>query len=369
MNITRTILIRSFVKPFYREHAGLFVFLFTIMFGVVNILHGAKFTDYHFFLIKGMLKNPFLFLLVLFVWLLYIKKSEQFIVNILRRPDFSFLYMLALMESKKVYWLLVWIQFLIVLPIVLYAILIFVAGSYLHEYVRCGIILLYIMSLCIICARWYLFIIQNPGRTAPVMTGKFSTGMPETAYWSLFIRYIGINKKLLFSGIKIYSCCILYLMLVNQTRVDYDLRMIILFFSLGILGHGLLIHQLRNFEETRLSFYRTMPLSGFKRLIQYGMIYFVLLLPEMITVACLSPVYLHYKDAVLLILLSFSLLMFMNNLLFIYFFRMIDYLKIILCIFLIIYFCVLSASLPLLCILLLISSSAIFYIRYYQFER
>jgi hypothetical protein len=369
MNVTRTLLIRSFVKPFYRQHAGLFVFLFTIMFGVVNILHGAKFADYHFFLIKGMLKNPFLLVLVLFVWFLYIKKSEQFAVNILRRSDFSFLYMMALMESRKVYWLLVWIQFLIILPIIIYAVLIFVAGSYLHEYVKCGIILFYIISLCLICARWYLFIIQNPGRSAPVMNGNFSAGARESGYWSLFIRYIGIDKKLLFSGIKIYSCCILYLMLINQTRVDNDLRMIILFFSLGILGHGLLIHQLRNLEETGLTFYRTLPLPRLKRFMQYGMLYFVLLLPEIITIACLTPGYLHYKDAALFILLSFSLLMFMNSLLFIHFFRMIDYLKIILCIFLIVYFCVLSASLPLLCILLLISSLSIFYIRYYQFER
>jgi hypothetical protein len=369
MNITKTILIKSFVKPFYRQHAGLFIFLFTLMFGVVSVLDRAKFTDYHFFLIKGMLENPFLFLLVFFLWFLYTKKAEQFVVNTLRRPDYSFLHMLSLMDSKKIYWLLVWIQFLLFLPVTLYAMIIFATGIYLHEFAKCLIVLFYIITLCLICAKWYLFLIQNPGRPLAKIAGKLSFRPSKMSYWSLFIRYILMDKKLLFLGIKIYSCCVLYLMVANQTPVVYDLSMIILFFSLGILSHGLLIHQLRDLEETRLRFYRTLPLSRFKRFIQYGMIYFILLLPEFMTIAFLTRDFLHYKDALLFIFLSYSLLLFMNSLLFIHFFRMKDYLKIILCIFFAIYFCTLAAALPLLCIFLFISSMAIFYNRYYQFVR
>ncbi|HEY4935893.1 MAG TPA: hypothetical protein VII44_04900, partial [Puia sp.] len=349
--------------------AGLFIFLFTLMFGVVSVIDGANFTDYHFFLIQGMLKNPFLFLLVLLLWLLYAKKSEQFIVNIIRRPDFSFLNILSLLDGKKLYRLLVWVQFLLLLPIVFYAFIIFASGFYTHEYIKCLIILLYIISICLISALWYLFIIQNPGNSTGTMNGKFSLKTRETPYWSLFIRYIGIDKKLLFLGIKIYSCSVLYLMLVNQTQIDYDLRMIILFFSLGILGHGLLIHQLRDLEETRLTYYRTVPISLFKRFMQYAILYFVLLIPEIITITFLTPQYIHYEDAIIFVLLSYSILLFLNSLLFIQFFRMKDYLKIILCIFFIEYFSVLTGTSPLLCALLFISAISTFFFRYYRFER
>lgn len=369
MSISRALLVKTFVKPFYRQHAGLFVFLFTIMFGVVSVIDGAKFTDYHFFLIQGMMKNSLLFLLVLLVWYLYTKKSEQFVVNILLRPDYTFLNVLSLLDNKRLYRILVWIQFLLILPVILYASIIFAAGLYMHEYIKCLFILIYIITICLISARWYMFYIQNPGKTTVVMKKIFSFKIRETPYWNLFIRYIGNNKKLLFSGIKLYSCSVLYLMIVNQTQVEYDLSMIILFYSLGILGHGLLIHQLRDMEETRLTFYRTVPLSLLKRFVQYAILYFILLIPEIITIVFLTPHYLRFQDAILFILLSYSILLFLNSLLFIKFFRMKDYLKIILCIFFLEYFSVLSGTCPLLCIFLFISSITVFFSRYYRFER
>jgi hypothetical protein len=369
MSISQTLLVKTFVKPFYRQHAGLFVFLFTMMFGVVSVIDGAKFTDYHFFLIQGMMRNSFFFLLVLLLWFLYIKKSEQFVVNILVRPDYSFLNTLSLLDSKRLYLILLWIQFLLILPIILYACIVFAAGFYMHEYIKCLLILIYIIGICLISARWYLFCIQNPGRQAWTMSKIFSFKIRETPYWSLFVRYIVIDKKLLFSGIKLYSCTVLYLMIVNQTRVEYDLRMIMIFFSMGIMGHGLLIHQLRDMEETGLTFYRTIPISLLKRFEQYAILYFLLLIPEIITIVFLTPRYLHFQDAITLILISYSILLFLNSLLFIQFFRMKDYLKIILCIFFIEYFFVLSGTIALLSILLFISAITMFFSRYYRFER
>jgi hypothetical protein len=369
MSISRTILVKSFVKPFYRQHAGLFVFLFTLMFGVVSVIDGAKFTDYHFSLIQGMLENHFFFAIVLILWLLYAKKTEQFIVNVLRLPEYSFLKTLSLLDGKKLYRILIWIQFLMVLPIVLYACIIFVAGCYLHEFTKCFIILLYIISICLIAAAWYLFIIQNPGKSFFKVSGKLSFIPQETPYWSMIMRYIGIEKKILFSAIKIYSCSVLYLMVINQTRINYDLRMIVLFFSLGILGHGLLIHQIRDLEETRLTFYRTVPQSLFKRFAQYAILYFLILVPEFITIISLTPQFLYFKDSIIFCLLSYSILLFLNSLLFIQFFRMIDYLKIILCIFFVEYFFVLAGTVALLCVLFFIFSISTFFLSYYRFER
>jgi hypothetical protein len=369
MSITRTILMKSFVKPFYRQHAGLFVFLFILMFGAVGRVDRAGLLDYHLSLVQGMLKNPFLFLLVLFLWFLYAQKSVQFIVSTLRRPDFSFLQILSLPDGKNIFGLLLWVQFLLFVPIVIYILIICIAGTYLHLYLPCLIVLAYFLALWFVSSRWYLFVIQNPGRFSPAGIGKSYIKSRQTPYWSLFVRYIGKDKKLLFSGIKLYSCCVLYLMVINQTKVDYDLSMITLFFSLGILGHGLLIHQLRGLEETRLTFYRTVPVTLFNRFIQYSLLYLILLLPEIITIAFLTPGWLHYKDAVIFILLSYSLLLFLNSLLFIQFFRMNEYLKFILCLFLIIYISVLTVTIPWLCILLFLISAAIFYRRYYRFER
>jgi len=369
MKIYCTILIRSFVKPFYRQHAGFFTFLYIVLFGAVGRVDGAGLVDFHFSLIQGMLKNPFAFLLILFLWLLYAKKCEQFVLNIQRRPDYAFLQMFSLVSRRKMYALLTMVQVLLFLPIITYTIFISLTALYLHGYMACSILLFYLISLCLLSARWYLYQLQNPGLSEEVKTGKYIVKSSETSYRSFFFRYIGQNKKLLLAGIKIFSCGILFGMLVNQTGTGYELDMIILFFSLAILGHGLLIHQIRDLEETRLSFYRSVPVSLFSRFTQYAAFYFFLLLPEICTFALLTPRHLHYSDAFLFILFSYSLLLFMHSLLFIQFFPMKVYLKIILCLYLIIYISILTSSLPWLCIFLLLSALAIFRGRYYQYER
>ena len=369
MKIAHNILFRSFVKPFYRQNAGFFTFLFIILFGAVGRVDGAGLFEYHYSLIRGMFKNPYVFLLILFFWILYAKKCEQFVLNILRKPEFAFLQIFSQLDSKTMYVLLIIVQVALFMPIIAYAVIIGIAGIHLHAYISCGFLLLYLVSLCLLSARWYLYNIQNPGISEETKTEKINLRLTESSYWKLFIRFIGRNKKLLLTGIKIFSCGILYGMLANQTGNEYDLGMIILFFSLGILGHGLLIHQIRDLEETRLTFYRSIPVSLFRRFIQYASFYLVLLLPEIFTILLLTPKHLHYSDALLFIFFSYSLLLFMHSLLFIQFFPMKTYLKIILCLYLTIYCSILTSSLLWLCIFLFFSSLAIFRVRYYQYER
>ena len=369
MSITRKILIKIFVKPFYRQHAGLFVFLFIILFGAVGMVDGAGLMAFHLSLVQGMLKNIYFLLLVFFIWSLYAKKSEQYIGNILRRPDYLFLHMLSQIKSRKLFWQMVWIQFLLFLPVTVYLVIIFAAGIYLHIWLNCLPALFFLVALILVCAWWNVYQIKHPGQSGIIKKEIITFRPRETSYWSLVIRYIWKEKKLLFAGMKIYNCVILYEMVINQTKVEYDLSMIWLFFSFGILSHGLLIYQLRNMEETRLTFYRTVPRSLLNRFLQYALIYLILLVPEFITILTLVPFYLHFSDAILFILFSYSLLLFLNSLLFIQFFKIKDYLKIILCIFLLIYFCVLTVSIPVLCFFLFLSSIGIFQKRYYQFER
>jgi hypothetical protein len=369
MKITFAILLRCFVKPFFRQHAGFFIFLFIIMFGAVGRVDGAGLFDYHFSLIRGMLKNPFAFLLILLLWLLYEKKCEQFIQITLRKPEFSFLHMSAQIESKSLFGMLVMVQTLIFLPVIAYAIIMFVVGVYLKTYTACTVLLFYLVALCLLSARWYLYQFQNPGLFNEIKKRKINLMSAETHYWTLLIRYIGENKKLLFVGIKIFSCGILYGMLMNQMGTDYDLNMIVLFFSLGILGHGLLIHQIRDLEETRLRFYRSVPISLFNRFTQYAYFYLILLLPEILTIALLTPNHLHYSDALVFIFFSYSVLLFLHSLLLIQFIPMKTYLKIILCLYLIIYCSILISSFLWFCIFTFLSAGLIFRGRYYKYER
>jgi hypothetical protein len=363
------ILIKSFIKPFYKAHAGFFFFLFIIFFGAVGNVDGAGLFDFHLSVIRGTLNNYFTFLLVLFLWLLYAKKCEQFFISRFRRQEYSFLHMLSLIKPGRLYFQLTMIQILFLLPVVIYATFICVVGIYQHSYLTVGVLTFFLVAICLLGARWYLFQIQNPGLSIEIKRDKIQVRMSESPYWSIFIRYIVRYKKILLIGIKIFSCGILYAMVINQTGRQYDWDMFILFYSIGILGHGLLIHQIRDLEETRLRFYRSIPVSLFKRFSQYALLYLVILIPEIATVVLLTPKHLRYSDALLLVFFSYSMLLFLHSLLFIQFFPMKLYLKIILGIYLIIFCSLLSSSFLWLCVFLFLSSLLIYRARYYQYER
>ena len=368
MKHTRTILFKSLVKPFYLQHVGFFAFLFLILFGAVGVVDGAGIFDFHYSLIQGIVKNPIMFLLLLFLWILYAIKCEQHILNSFRRPEFAFLQSLSLLENKYLYALLVYVQLLVFLPLIIYGMIICFAGIFLHAYWICWILIVYLFGICMLCVRWYAYHIQQPGMNVAKRPRILQTRSAESSYWKFFIRHIAENKKLLLLGIKIFSCGILFGMLANQTGSDNELNMIFLFFCIAILGHGLIIHQIRELEETRLNFYRTVPVSLAKRFYQYAIFYFILLLPEIFTIVMFTPKHLNYGHALLFLSFGYSLLLFLHCLLFIHVFSMKDYLKIVVCLFLVIFCSVLTATIGWLCGLLMLSSLFIFRNCYYQFE-
>jgi hypothetical protein len=328
----------------------------------------AGLLEYHYSLIKGMMVNPVIFILVLFAWFLYANKCEQFVVHTVQRQDFNFLNMFSFMNANKAFGLLFLVQLILFLPISLYVLVILGVGFYKHWYLQIVLVFFYVLAICLTSARWYLYLLQNPGKRY-AYRWRISSPVLDRFYWSFFIRYILTSRKLLFFVIKIYGCFILYLMLVNQAPGEYDLRMILLFYSFGLLGHGVLIHQLRAMEETRLSFYRGLPLSLFRRWTQYGWLYFFLFIPEIMTIGWLVPNHLQYTGAFLFVFFGYSVLLLLNSLLFVKFFRMLDYLKIIVGIFFFIFIGVLTGILLWLSVFSFILSIYLFFSRYYRFER
>src|SRR5215813_8602617 len=86
------ILFRSFVRPFYKENAGVFLFIFIMMFYIVGENDGAGLVEYHYSLIMGMLTTREMLLLVFFIWLLYARKFTAFVSGVLKNPQYSFLH-------------------------------------------------------------------------------------------------------------------------------------------------------------------------------------------------------------------------------------------------------------------------------------
>lgn len=366
---------KSIVKTYYRQNAGLLAFLFFIMVLAVGRANDVGLLEYHYSLIKGMLTDTSFLCVVLVAWSVYAWKCVRFVAFILQRREFSFLSLLSLSDAGRVYRQLLLVQGMLFLPVSLYALIMLGVGFHAHWYVSTVVVLVYILVVCGISAGWYLRLLHVPGMTVGwgrpgaivriLRAGRLSLGRLRS-YRSFLIRYVLTTRKTLLLVIKLYSCGVLYLILAGSAPDRYDMQMILLFYSFGLLGHGVLIHLIKRMEESRLDFYRGMAVSLWERFIQYGWFYLLLLIPEIITVGMLTPVSLRYQDAFLLVLWSYSILLFLNSLQLYVFPSMLDYLKVVGCIFFVIYLGVLMGIWFWLTLLFLGLAAGIFFRRYYR---
>lgn len=176
------------------------------------------------------------------------------------------------------------------------------------------------------------------------------------------------EEKALAAGIKLFTCLILYLLLWDQQSADYDLRMPFLFYSLSLFGHGMLLYRCRKLENTRLSFYRTLPVPLTRRFTHYSLFVFLLLLPEMLMLAWMTPHFIRIGDTIEFILSGYSVLLLMNSLLFIAPFTNRAFLQLCLCIFGILYCCVLGNCLIIMSGIFLVTATVLFFRGYARYE-
>ncbi|HWK02463.1 MAG TPA: hypothetical protein VNS58_02455 [Puia sp.] len=372
MTPSSRILLQSLVRPFYRQNAGQLIFVFILFFGAVGELEGTQIHTgplyqfhYQYALILGMLSSHTLFGFVLLAWLLYAEKCTRFVLSALQQSDYSFLDLLNNLSPAKIFRIFFRLQLLLFLPIVLYSLAIITVAVYKGWLFGGLLVVGYILAVCMLAAARCQYQLRHPGRTPwlllPSLPGVLS-------WWKLFIRYLVREHRLLLAGIKIVSCGMLYISVKTITQDNYDLRMPSLLYGIGIFGHSILVYKFRELEEKNLLFYRGLPISLPARLIQYGLLYAVLLIPEMITLALLTPMPLHPEDAFRLLLSGYSLLLLLNSLLFVGPFPIKTFLKIVLALFLLLYFAVMAGFLGWLSVCILAGALALFGWRYYRYD-
>lgn len=93
-----------------------------------------------------------------------------------------------------------------------------------------------------------------------------------------------------------------------------DIRMMVLFFSAGMPGHGILIHRLKEMGNTGFSFYRSLPVPVSRRFAQYALFYLCVFIPEIIIIVVRTPICLQYTEAGFFILFGYGILLLLNSL-------------------------------------------------------
>ena len=369
MNTPANLFFQSFVKPFYKENAGALVFVFTMMFCIVSTMDGAGMFAYHYSLVTSMLTSPVVFGIVLLLWFLYARKCAMFVSGVMQSPHFAFLHIMNCLSKPRRFWLFLIVELWLLMPILSYSLFILYVGLHQQLYLPVVLVALYLLLLCLVSAIWHIHILQNPS-----VTGSFSwrkvTGRLAylSSYPAILVSFIAQKQKAIWIGVKLYTCGVLYLIARNNSAASYDTLMAFLFFNFGIYANGVLVYLVREFEETYLSFYRGLPQSSLQRLGHYVLVYFILLIPEFITILLLTPVHLHYKDAVSFSLCAYSLLLLMNSILFLADFSTKEYAVILLGVFCVQYI-LLPAGYSFLFPSFFFAAIVLFLWRYHHFER
>ncbi|MEQ8424392.1 MAG: hypothetical protein RIA63_06760, partial [Cyclobacteriaceae bacterium] len=112
------VLNRVIVKRFYERNTGFFLFVFLVMFGVVE---GSQIISYHLSLIAGMLGSGVFMAVVFGVWLAYSVKCIQFVHEVLDHPKNGFLFLLRGLNKRKQFQYFLWVIFLLFLPVTVYS--------------------------------------------------------------------------------------------------------------------------------------------------------------------------------------------------------------------------------------------------------
>lgn len=325
------------VRTFYREHAGFFVFVFLVFFGVVQPSTQLYF---HYALIRGILETPALMGLVALAWGLYGLRVRRFILQTLGDPDARFLYKINALPARRIAAQCVRTATVLLGPVIGYAVLIIVVAIARNAAGKAMEVSGFV-TLLVAGTAWEMYRrLRYPGGNAK-NTGR--PGWRRVTYGSILLRFLWAENKGITVAVKIFSCSFLYLFLRVQTREDYDLRMPFLAYSLALFGHGILLHRCRKLETTRLLGYGSLPVNVFRRGTQYALFCFGLLLPEIIVLGWLTPHPIRLIDALAFAGLGYVILLMLESILLAWTLTPAEYLKLCLILFGILYILVLKA--------------------------
>src|ERR1700679_3592539 len=176
------VLNKTLVKSFYFQHGGFFLFLFIVFFGIIA---PSKQWEYHYALIRAILKAPDFLALVVFVWLLYAGKVVQFVLRVLDSPEGLFLFQLRCLSPIQCYWLLLRAQSRLFLPVSVYVLLIAGVGIRCGAWMETIAVILYVAGTCGVSAMLYYRRLGNPRIGRGGSRCRLTWGRRYIPYWSI----------------------------------------------------------------------------------------------------------------------------------------------------------------------------------------
>jgi hypothetical protein len=216
------------------------------MFCIVNEVDGAGVIEYHYSLILGMLKSKLFLSLVLIGWSLYARKVSAYVNTIVRKPEFAFLAILNSLSKFRRTKLFLFLQFLLLLPVLLYALFVVIIGWQLHYYPQVLAVIIFLLLLVFFGANYQIKLLEARQPRRPILWRPITRWRwIEGSYPAILLQFIATRQPISWLVIKIFTCGIVFLIARNNTATDYDISFPFLFFNFGILANSILVYRIR----------------------------------------------------------------------------------------------------------------------------
>jgi ABC-type multidrug transport system fused ATPase/permease subunit len=277
MNTTDSILQRSVTAPFYRRNAGLFLFIFFLLFGLQP--NFKQTLEFHYDIINGISTSVNFFFISLLIWFLYACKTIHFFNGCAKNKAYHFLQNLNAISPGKRFLHLLILQLQLLSPVLCYGMAVVIVAV-INHHIAGGIAVLFTLAgLCIFTTVAANFLLQKTKSSAfkkilPSFPSLFSANL-----FSFLLKFIFNEQFIVLLLLKLVTFSCLYFFAKTDAQVFED-RLLWLIYLTSLAGHSILIYRNHHFMETKMSFYRNLPVRPMATLLSLLGVYVIVLIPE-----------------------------------------------------------------------------------------
>jgi hypothetical protein len=366
MNTIDSILQRSVTAPFYRRHAGFFLFVFFLLFGLQP--NFKQTLEFHYVILNGITSSAIFFFFAFLTWFLYACKTIHFFNGCVKNKAYNFLQHLNAISPGKRFFHLLLLQLQLLAPVLCYGTGVVIVAVINHHIAGAIAVIFTLAGLCVFTTTVANFLLQKTKSAAlKIRLPSFPFHFPGNLF-SFLLKFIFNEQFIVLLLLKLVTFSCLYFFAKTDAQVFED-RMLWLVYLTSLAGHSILIYRNHHFIETKMSFYRNLPVKPLITLLSLLGVYVIVLIPEIWALKGVAIQQHAVMDYIWMILAGPSLLLLLHCLLYTDDMKMEGFLQLLFGVWIVSLFFSLSSSRWLMPLIFLVMAIFIFFSSYYKYEK
>ena len=366
MSTTDSILQRSVTAPFNRRHAGFFLFVFFLLFGLQP--NFKQTLEFHYVILNGIASSANFFFIAVLTWFLYAGKTIHFFNGCVKNKAYTFLQHLNALSPGKRFFHLLLLQLQLLAPVLCYGLAVVIVAVINHHIAGAIAVMFTLAGLCVFTSTTANFLLQKTNQpTLKTRLPSFPLHFRGNLF-SFLLKFIFNEQFIVLLLLKLITFSCLYFFAKTDEQVFED-RILWLLYLTSLAGHSILIYRNHHFLETKMLFYRNLPEKPLITLLSLLGIYTIVLIPEIWALKGVAIQQHAVMNYVWMILTGPSLLLLLHCLLYTDDMKMEGFLQLLFGVWIVTLFFSLSSNRWLMPLIFLGMAVFIFFSSYYKYEK